>query len=95
MNCGAQTASQNDETENTEAIICVHYAGLPCDMDEIHQLGRDLGVPVIEDAAHAVGASYKESPVESLSDFTMFSFEAIKHITTGDGRMLTFKDPEL
>jgi len=82
-------------TEKTKAIICVHYAGLPCDMDEIHQLGRDLGVPVIEDAAHAVGASYKGSPVGSLSDFTMFSFQAIKHITTGDGGMLTFKDPEL
>ena len=79
-------------SEKTKAIICVHYAGLPCDMDEIHELGRELDVPVIEDAAHAVGATYKGSPIGSLSDFTMFSFQAIKHITTGDGGMLTFRD---
>ena len=64
-------------------------------MDELHQLGRDLGVPVIEDAAHAVGAKYKGRPVGALSDFTMFSFQAIKHITTADGGMLTYKNADL
>ena len=82
-------------TERTKAIVCVHYGGLPCDMDELHKLAAELGVPVIEDAAHAVGARYKGRPVGSLSDFTMFSFQAIKHITTADGGMLTFKDDSL
>lgn len=82
-------------TEKTKAIVCVHYAGLPCDMDEIHELAAELGVPVIEDAAQALGATYKGKPIGSLSDFTIFSFQAIKHITTGDGGMLTFKDGDL
>ena len=63
--------------------MCVHYGGLPCDMDELHKLAAELGVPVIEDAAHAVGAKYKGRPVGSLSDFTMFSFQSIKHIHVG------------
>ena len=82
-------------TERTKAIICVHYGGLPCDMNELHALAFELGVPVIEDAAHAVGASYHGRPVGALSDFTMFSFQAIKHITTGDGGLLSFKDSSL
>ncbi len=81
--------------KNTKAIVCVHYAGLPCDMDAIQELADEFGIPVIEDAAHAVGATYKSRPVGTISDFTMFSFQAIKHITTGDGGLLTFKNPEL
>ena len=82
-------------SERTKAIVCVHYGGLPCDMDEIHALAQEIGVPVIEDAAHALGARYKGRPVGSLSDFTMFSFQAIKHLTTGDGGMLTYRNPDL
>lgn len=76
----------------TKAIVCVHYGGLPCDMDELQQIASEWGIPIIEDAAHAVGAIYKGKTVGSISDFTMFSFQAIKHITTGDGGMVTFKD---
>jgi perosamine synthetase len=76
----------------TKAIVCVHYGGLPCDMDELQQIASEWGIPIIEDAAHAVGATYKGKVVGSISDFTMFSFQAIKHITTGDGGMVTFKD---
>lgn len=79
-------------TEKTKAIVVVHYAGYPCDMDEIKEIASGLGVPVIEDAAHAVGASYKGIPIGAVSEFTMFSFQAIKHITTGDGGLITFKD---
>jgi|LauGreSuBDMM15SN_2_FD.fasta_scaffold25830_2 dTDP-4-amino-4,6-dideoxygalactose transaminase len=82
-------------SKNTKAIICVHYGGLACDMDEIQELADEFGIPVIEDAAHAVGAKYKSRNVGSISDFTMFSFQAIKHITTGDGGFLTFKNEEL
>jgi perosamine synthetase len=79
----------------TRAIVCVHYAGLPCDMDELHAIAHKWGIPVIEDAAHALGATYRGKPIGAISDFTMYSFQAIKHITTGDGGMLTFKDRSL
>lgn len=79
-------------SERTRAIICVHYGGLPCDLDGIRELGRKYGIPVIEDAAHALGAKYKDIPIGAYSDYTMFSFQAIKHITTGDGGMLTLRN---
>jgi perosamine synthetase len=77
------------------AIVCVHYGGLPCDMDELHSIAKEWNIPIIEDAAHAVGAKYKGVNIGSISDFTMFSFQAIKHITTGDGGMLLLKNKEL
>jgi dTDP-4-amino-4,6-dideoxygalactose transaminase len=81
-------------TERTRAIVCVHYGGYPCDMDELHEIGRERGIPVIEDAAHALGASYGGQPIGSLSEFTMFSFQAIKHLTTGDGGMLVCRSDD-
>ena len=81
--------------KNVKAIICVHYGGLPCDMDELQNIADKWSVPIIEDAAHAVGAKYKGSTIGSISDFTIFSFQAIKHITTGDGGMLIIKNKEL
>ncbi|HAO48485.1 MAG TPA: DegT/DnrJ/EryC1/StrS aminotransferase, partial [Runella sp.] len=82
-------------TPKTKAIVCVHYGGLPCEMDELWALGKKHNLFIIEDAAHAVGAKYKGRYIGSQSDFTMFSFQAIKHITTGDGGMLVVKDPTL
>ena len=81
--------------KNVKAIICVHYGGLPCDMDELQSIANEWNIPIIEDAAHTVGAKYKGFPIGSISDFTMFSFQAIKHITTGDGGMLIVKNKEL
>ena len=81
--------------KKVKAIICVHYGGLPCDMDELQSIANQWNVPIIEDAAHAVGAKYKGLDIGSISDFTMFSFQAIKHITTGDGGMLAVKNKEL
>jgi dTDP-4-amino-4,6-dideoxygalactose transaminase len=75
----------------TKAIVCVHYGGLPCDMDELSEIAAEWGIPIIEDAAHALGATYKGKKIGSISDFTMFSFQAIKHITTGDGGMILHK----
>lgn len=76
-------------TGKTKAIIPVHWGGYPCDMDEINSIARKHGLRVIEDAAHALGAIYKKSPVGSISRFTAFSFQAIKHLTTGDGGALS------
>jgi perosamine synthetase len=81
--------------EKTKAIVCVHYGGLPCDMDELHAIARRYNIPVIEDAAHALGATYKGKMIGEISPFTMYSFQAIKHITTGDGGMLIVQDKEL
>ncbi len=81
--------------EKTKAIVCVHYGGLPCDMAELQAVASNWNIPIIEDAAHAVGATYRGRSVGAISDFTMFSFQAIKHITTGDGGMLTMRNVHL
>jgi dTDP-4-amino-4,6-dideoxygalactose transaminase/nucleoside-diphosphate-sugar epimerase len=79
-------------TPRTKAIMPVHLAGQPCDLDAIHAIAKKHGIPVIEDAAHALGASYKGAPIGSCSDFTCFSFYAIKNITTMEGGTVTTKD---
>jgi len=81
-------------SDKTKAVVVVHYGGLPCDMDEIRGIAMEYGIPVIEDAAHAVGAKYKGVPIGAISEYTMFSFQAIKHITTADGGMLMIKDED-
>ncbi|MGQ9864485.1 MAG: DegT/DnrJ/EryC1/StrS family aminotransferase [Bacteroidia bacterium] len=81
-------------TKKTKAIICVHWAGYPCDMDEIKELAKEFNLAVIEDAAHAIGATYKNIPIGNLSDYTCFSFQAIKHLTTGDGGAISMIDKE-
>jgi perosamine synthetase len=75
-------------TPRTKAIMPVHWGGYPCDMDEINSIALAHGLAVVEDAAHALGAIYKGSPVGTLSRFTAFSLQAIKHLTTGDGGIL-------
>jgi len=81
-------------TERTKAVIAVHWGGYPCDLDEINNLAERHNLIVIEDAAHALGAGYKGKPVGSISRFTAFSFQAIKHLTTGDGGALCCLDEE-
>jgi len=75
-------------TPKTKAIMVVHWAGYPCDMDEINKIAKKHNLKVIEDAAQALGAKYKGKYVGSISDFTCFSFQAIKPITSVDGGML-------
>lgn len=72
-------------TSKTKAIIPVHWAGRPCAMDEINAIAKKHNLKVIEDAAHAVGAKYNGTSIGAVSDFTCFSFQAIKHLTTSDG----------
>jgi UDP-4-amino-4,6-dideoxy-N-acetyl-beta-L-altrosamine transaminase len=70
-------------------IVPVHFAGLPCDMLKLYKLKKKYNFKIIEDASHAIGAFYKNSPIGSCkySDITVFSFHAIKVITTGEGGM--------
>lgn len=79
-------------TKKTKAIMVVHWGGYPCDMDEINSIAKKHNLVVIEDSAHALGATYKNKKIGSISDFTCFSFQAIKHLTTGDGGAICIKD---
>jgi perosamine synthetase len=76
-------------TSRTRAILPVDYSGHPADLDAVLELAERHGLVVIEDASHALGAEYKSRPVGSLSHMTAFSFHPVKHITTGEGGMVT------
>ena len=76
-------------TSKTKAVIAVHWGGYPADMDEINSTAKERNITVIEDAAHALGAVYKGKPIGTVSRFSCFSFQAIKHLTTGDGGALS------
>lgn len=82
-------------TPRTKAIVPVHFAGYPCEMNTIMELARIYRLMVIEDAAHAVYTKYGDRPVGSLSDATCFSFYATKNLSTGEGGMVTTADGEL
>ncbi len=82
-------------TARTKAIVPVHFAGHPCDMDGILALAGEHGAAVMEDAAHALPARYRGRAIGTLGALTVFSFYATKNLTTGDGGMVTTRDPAL
>ena len=82
-------------TPRTRAIVVVDYAGIPCDLDAVMALAAEHGLIVIEDACHAVGATYRGRPIGSIAHLSTFSFHPVKHLTTGEGGMVTTADPEL
>ncbi len=82
-------------TQRTKAIIPVHFAGYPCEMDRICEIARKHRLAIIEDAAHAVYTRYKDRLVGSIGDVTCFSFYATKNLTTGEGGMITTSDEGL
>ncbi|GAB4033338.1 DegT/DnrJ/EryC1/StrS family aminotransferase [Spirosoma gilvum] len=82
-------------TERTKAIIPVHFAGLPCDMDAILDIARRHNLRVIEDAAHAHGAEYKGRKLGSIGDAGSFSFQSSKNLTSGEGGMVITNDDAL
>lgn len=82
-------------TPKTKAIIYVDYSGQPCDIDELKTIAKEHDLFLVEDAAHALGASYKGKRVGTYADLTTFSFHPVKHITTGEGGMVTTNNEEL
>ncbi len=75
-------------TARTKAVLCVHWGGYPCDLQELNAIAEAHGIPVVEDACHAFGSSYRGRPVGGHSAFACFSFQAIKELTTVDGGAL-------
>lgn len=76
-------------TPRTKALIPVDYAGHPADLDEVMRIAEDHGLTVIEDACHSLGAEYRGRRVGSVAHMTVFSFHPVKHLTTGEGGMVT------
>lgn len=82
-------------TEKTRAVMPVHYAGQPCNMDRICEVAKRHNLAVIEDAAHAFPAAWRGNAIGSIGDVTCFSFYANKTITTGEGGMITTDNDQL
>lgn len=80
-------------TPRTKAIFVVHYAGVGCEMDAISKIAADHGIPVVEDAAHALGARYRGKPLGTLSPLATLSFHETKNIQCGEGGALLVNDP--
>lgn len=80
-----------------KVVVVVHFSGQPCDMAEIHALGRRYGFRIIEDASHAVGSTYRDTVIGdcSYSDIVVFSFHPVKIITTGEGGLALTNDAEV
>jgi len=81
-------------TSRTKAIIAVDYAGQPCNYDELLSISKNHNIPLVADSCHALGALYKGRPVGSVADLAVFSFHPVKHITTGEGGMITTNNEE-
>ncbi|MCC6906278.1 MAG: UDP-4-amino-4,6-dideoxy-N-acetyl-beta-L-altrosamine transaminase [Anaerolineae bacterium] len=82
-------------TERTRAIIAVDYAGQPCDYDTLYAIAREHNLRIIDDACHAIGGSLNGRPVGTLADLSTFSFHPVKHITSGEGGVITTDDADL
>jgi dTDP-4-amino-4,6-dideoxygalactose transaminase len=79
-------------TEKTKAIACVDYGGVPCDYNELNRICSEYNLKLISDAAHSMGTKYKNTYSAQLADYTIFSFQAIKTLTTGDGGLVAIKN---
>lgn len=82
-------------TPQTKAIIAVDYAGHPCDYDRLQEIAESHNIPLVDDACHALGGSYNGRPVGSLADLNTFSMHPVKHITSGEGGVITTDNVEI
>lgn len=79
-------------TVRTRAILCIHWGGLPCDMSELQVIASEMGIALIQDGAHALGARYRGLPIDHWADYTMISLQAIKTVTSVDGGLFCCRD---
>ena len=79
-------------TKKTALILPVHFAGMPCDLDEITKLGKEFNLKIVEDAAHAVGSSYKNKKIGSHGNSVCFSFHPVKNLAMPSGGAITLND---
>lgn len=79
-------------TQRTRAVVPVHYAGNPCDLDRLHAIAARRGLRVVEDAAHAFGSFYRSRKIGSFGDVVCFSFDSIKNMTCGEGGAVVCRD---
>ena len=82
-------------TSKTKAIIAVDYAGQPCDYDRLNEIAERHNLILVADACHSIGGKYNGKNVGTLADMSVFSFHPVKHITTGEGGMITTDNEEL
>jgi len=94
MDVGSLTIVAETEVWRAAAILCMHWGGMPCDLAKINEVAAAYGIPVIEDACQAFGSMYKGKMIGNHSDFVCLSFQAIKHITTGDGGAVVFRNKD-
>ena len=78
-------------SKKTKAIVFVNYGGVPCDLKELNKIKKKYKIKLIQDAAQSLGSKFNGKDISNYSDFTIYSFQAIKHITSGDGGLLVFK----
>ena len=82
-------------TKKTKAIVFVNYGGLPCELSELNKLAKKHNIKLIQDAAQSLGSTYNKKSIVKFADYTIFSFQAIKHISSGDGGLLCVKKKKL
>lgn len=85
---------ENAITDKTKAICVVHYAGVACEMDKILEIAQKYNLPVVEDAAQALGSFYKEKPLGTIGDIGCFSFHETKNVISGEGGALIINNPK-
>src|SRR6185312_2633617 len=93
--CIDPDAVQAAITPRTKAIIAVDYAGRPADLARLRTLAERHGLILVEDASHALGSTYHDRPIGSVSDLTTFSLHPVKHVTTGEGGVITTDSSDL
>jgi len=94
-NISVDSLREATEKFDIKALVVVHLAGYPCDMDEINAICKSKGIKVIEDCAHAFGAQYKGMPVGSGENICCWSFQAVKNLSLGDGGAISTRDQDL
>ena len=82
-------------TKKTKALVFVNYGGIPCNLTELNKIAKKYKLTLIQDAAQSLDATFNKRPITSYADFTIFSFQAIKQISSGDGGMLVIKNKKI